>query len=70
MKNFDQIVSIFDPVSAMHRGFASIVLLSKVWRHNYASRHDLAMLDERALRDIGLSRQDALKESYRPFWEV
>lgn len=70
MRNFAEIVSIFDPVSAFNRGFVSIAHASKVWRHNYASRQDLANLDSRALRDIGLTRLDALKESYRPFWEV
>ena len=70
MRTFTEIVSIFDPVSAVHQGFVSIARASELWRHNHTSRQDLAKLDDRALRDIGLSRQDALKESYRPFWEV
>ena len=70
MRNFYQIVSIFDPVSAVHRGFASMAALSRIWHHNHSTRQDLANLDERALKDIGLTRADALKEAYRPFWEV
>ena len=31
-------------------------------------RRALAALDDRLLRDIGLSRGDALKEISRPFW--
>jgi len=54
----------------VQRGFVSFAALSKVWRHNHSSRQDLANLDERSLKDIGLTRADALKESYRPFWEV
>ena len=31
-------------------------------------RHDLATLDDRLLRDIGVSRADADRESRKPFW--
>lgn len=33
-------------------------------------RRRLMQLDERALRDIGLSRADAAREWSRPFWEL
>ncbi len=33
-----------------------------------ASRRQLAALDARALRDIGVSRADALREAHRPWW--
>ncbi|HSC85457.1 MAG TPA: DUF1127 domain-containing protein [Pseudomonas sp.] len=32
-------------------------------------RRRLAMLDEHALKDIGLSRGDVMQESERPFWD-
>jgi uncharacterized protein YjiS (DUF1127 family) len=32
------------------------------------SRGDLARLTDRELRDIGLTRDDALRESGKPFW--
>jgi uncharacterized protein YjiS (DUF1127 family) len=32
------------------------------------SRHQLASLDDSQLRDIGISREDALRESKKPFW--
>ena len=32
------------------------------------SRHHLAGLDDRALRDIGLSRADVVRETDKPFW--
>jgi uncharacterized protein YjiS (DUF1127 family) len=31
-------------------------------------RHDLAQLDDRMLRDIGITRIDAEREAYKPFW--
>ena len=33
-------------------------------------RRSLACLDEAALRDIGLTRTDALTEAERPIWDV
>ncbi|MDF1555360.1 MAG: DUF1127 domain-containing protein [Deferrisomatales bacterium] len=35
-----------------------------------AQRSALRQLDERQLKDIGLSRVDALREASRPFWDV
>ncbi|PWG61851.1 DUF1127 domain-containing protein [Sediminicurvatus halobius] len=44
----------------------------KTWRERRAVRRrlreDLARLDERMLRDIGVSRRELLEVAYRPFW--
>lgn len=32
-------------------------------------RHTLARLDDRSLRDIGITRTDALAEANKPFWQ-
>jgi uncharacterized protein YjiS (DUF1127 family) len=34
------------------------------------ARHDLARLDDRLLRDIGLTRDEADRELSRPVWDV
>lgn len=39
------------------------------WRVRHKTRVHLASLDDRTLRDIGLSRYDAYKEAEKPFWE-
>ncbi|MDH3233584.1 MAG: DUF1127 domain-containing protein [Alphaproteobacteria bacterium] len=39
-----------------------------VWQERSRGRFALAQLDERMLRDIGLSRVDALREASKPFW--
>lgn len=39
------------------------------WWQLAEQRRRLAMLDEHALKDLGLSRADVLQESERPFWD-
>jgi uncharacterized protein YjiS (DUF1127 family) len=39
------------------------------WQQRIAYRQHLLELDERLLRDIGISRYDALKEAAKPFWK-
>jgi len=41
----------------------------RLWRQNVRSRHELLRLNERELKDIGLTRCDALYEANRPFWD-
>jgi uncharacterized protein YjiS (DUF1127 family) len=38
------------------------------WHARTRERGALAMLDERGLHDIGLSRADISREIYKPFW--
>lgn len=39
------------------------------WMQRERERRQLAALDHRLLRDIGLSRADALEEARKPFWK-
>ena len=39
------------------------------WRRRSGDRERLAGLDDRMLRDIGLSRADAMYLSSKPFWK-
>ncbi len=43
--------------------------LLRAWRV-YRGRRQLARLDERALKDIGVSRADAIYESERAPWDL
>ena len=38
------------------------------WRHRARSRAELAMLSDRVLQDIGVSRCSAGFEASKPFW--
>ncbi len=40
----------------------------RLWRELDRSRQQLAMLDDRQLKDIGLSRGQVLHEIDKPFW--
>lgn len=42
--------------------------LVREWRRRARSRTELAALDDRTLRDIGLSRADVWSEIDKPFW--
>ncbi|MGL4317577.1 MAG: DUF1127 domain-containing protein [Pseudomonas sp.] len=52
-----------------------VLLLKAAWRQVVRwwrlaeQRRRLAMLDEHALKDMGLSRGDVMQESQRPFWD-
>ena len=39
------------------------------WRQRASTRRALRNLSPAGLDDIGLSRQEALNESYKPFWK-
>jgi uncharacterized protein YjiS (DUF1127 family) len=39
------------------------------WINRYRQRKLLRDLDDYMLKDIGISRADALKESSKPFWK-
>ena len=40
------------------------------WQERDRQRRHLAALDDRLLRDIGISRADAAREAAIPFWRV
>ena len=40
------------------------------WQARASERHLLSQLDDRLLHDMGLTRQQALDEAYKPFWRI
>ncbi len=53
-----------------HRScLANMVHTFAVWKKRAQERRQLAALDERMLRDIGLTRADAFQECRKPFWQ-
>ncbi len=47
------------------RRLLALVLL---WHERARQRDRLRQLDAHALRDIGITREEALQESWKPFW--
>jgi uncharacterized protein YjiS (DUF1127 family) len=39
------------------------------WRRRIRARHELSALGDRMLKDIGLTRADALAQASKPFWK-
>lgn len=60
-------VSFDRPLPAI--SLKALWLRVKRWQQLARQRQQLAMLDDAALKDIGLSRADILQESERPFWD-
>ena len=54
--------------ASLASAFQSAVRLLEIWQERVANRRHLAELDDRLLRDIGLSRYDAMREAAKPFW--
>lgn len=48
----------------------SILDLVKCFYQRAVQRRRLAAMDDRMLRDIGISRVDALREAAKPFWRA
>ncbi len=53
-------------LAAVVRGFEILLL----WQRRTSERHALAQLDDRILRDVGLSRVDVVWETRKPFWRA
>lgn len=52
------------PLAVLRRGVALLAL----WHWRARSRGQLARLDDRMLRDMGIRREDARAEASKPFW--
>jgi uncharacterized protein YjiS (DUF1127 family) len=57
-----------DAISALSDTGNQVIATVGEWRRRARERAELAALDERILRDIGLTRADAEFLSNKPFW--
>lgn len=49
-------------------GWQRATALLRLWKERIGQRHALAMLNERDLRDIGVTRVEVMREVSKPFW--
>ena len=49
---------------------AALIRTVLVWQERASQRHRMAGLDDRALKDVGMSRADVEGEAAKPFWRV
>lgn len=58
------------PRPSLQRLFAEWRTVIAEWRRRARSRHELAVLCDRCLRDIGITRYDVDHEVRKPFWRA
>jgi uncharacterized protein YjiS (DUF1127 family) len=58
------------PLDLRGGSFRRLVNLLALWAERRRQRHHLARLDERMLKDVGLSRADIWIEVEKPFWRA
>jgi uncharacterized protein YjiS (DUF1127 family) len=50
------------------RILTSLVYTLGTWLIRRDGRQELSSLDDEQLKDVGISREDALREASKPFW--
>jgi uncharacterized protein YjiS (DUF1127 family) len=57
-------------VAAGQAVLTSLASMTIIWLNRRQGRRDLCELDDRLLADVGISREDALREAGKPFWRT
>jgi uncharacterized protein YjiS (DUF1127 family) len=58
------------PARTLRAAGARLILILARWQELARQRRSLLSLDDRMLKDIGITRADATREGTRPFWDV
>ncbi len=59
---------LYPRIQCVERRVRRLLRLPAVWYARASARRALASLDERALKDIGVSKVDVTYEASKPFW--
>jgi uncharacterized protein YjiS (DUF1127 family) len=57
-------------VPPRRRWFRELGAMLKEWQRRAQSRNELAVLCDRCLRDMGVTRYEAHREASKPFWRA
>ena len=63
-------ISTFGVSVDTRSGMSRLAAVLYRWQQRMQEREHLGMLDERLLKDIGLTRLQALSEVRKPFWRA
>lgn len=73
MKNSQSLMPRSEPVRALdvtrRSDIPAILRIFRTWCQKWQQRQDLKNLNDHLLRDIGITKEQARRESARPFWE-
>ena len=61
-----------DTIFSLHNSFTmikKILCTLMFFYHRQKTRRALALLDDDLLKDVGISRKQALEEIHKPFWQ-
>ncbi len=64
----DNVLAGSQPVHRPSRHIRRLIALVGTWRRRVRGRRELALMSDRSLRDIGLTRYDAFQGIRKPFW--
>jgi uncharacterized protein YjiS (DUF1127 family) len=70
MRDVGPAVSARDLFASLLKALKSAADKVTGWRDRARGRRWLMEMDERLLKDIGISRSDAYRESRKPFWRL
>lgn len=62
-------ISEFSKQSVLSSLIKKFLTNIKVWRRSYTTRRELSNLSEHSLKDIGVTREQAYRESVRHYWD-
>ncbi len=57
-------------LAAFARRVRRLAALCALWQRRHTQRRELGELDDRLLRDIGITREQAWREAGKPFWRA
>ena len=60
----------FSALASLGAAAGNLLTVVLVWLDRRDERRRLLALGDRALRDIGVSRVEAAREGYKPFWRA
>ena len=65
----DLSILVKTPIALPILSIKKILLTIKTWQERSITRHRLTKLPKYRLEDMGISPQEAIVESQKPFWE-